>query len=841
MLGRWFKNPTLRTKMLGIAVAAALLPVLVVIALIFVKNRSLQKNLDLELRDQLKDHLGGIAKGVVALCETQHESIQGMLDAHLAVAKDVIGRRGGIRALGASERWEAKDQVSGAIRTVTLPRLGVGGTWLGHDSDTGSHALVVDEVARLVGGTCTIFQRMNPAGDMLRVATNVVSKDGRRAIGTYIPAQNPDDRPNPVVSAVLSGQTYKGRALVVDAWYETSYEPIRDASGSVIGMLYVGVRQEAVASLRRSIMQTEVGKTGYVYVLGGTGDQKGVYIISKDGKRDGENIWEAKDAAGRPFIQEIVNAALEQRDREVSLHYYPWKNQGESKARMKVAAVAYFKPWDWVIGVGAYQEDFEAAKTRMDSMVSSILWWCVLGGLLISGGIVVVASRFSGRVAGPIQELARAAERISLGDVNQSITHRSTDEVGSLSESFRRLIDYIKGVAGAADALSRGDVSVKVEPRSEKDLLSKGFQRAVDSIRGMTGEAHELTRAAQAGKLSVRANATQYQGAYAELVSGLNAALDAVVGPLHDISEALGGLASGDLTSRVTREYQGDYNEVRVAANTLADRFQQAMRQIGESSGSLAAAAEQLSAVSRTMSSSCEETSAQATAVSAAAEQVSKNVQTVAAGSEEMGASIKEIAKSASDSATVAGTAVKSVASTNATMTKLGESSAEIGKVVKVITAIARQTNLLALNATIEAARAGEIGKGFAVVANEVKELAKETAQATEDISKMIEAIQTDTSGALQAIAEIKEVIGQVNDISSSIAGAVEEQTATTNEISRNVSEAASGSSEIARNITGVALAAKSTSEGSGEVLTAATSLSRTAGELQHLVSQFRY
>jgi len=254
----------------------------------------------------------------------------------------------------------------------------------------------------------------------------------------------------------------------------------------------------------------------------------------------------------------------------------------------------------------------------------------------------------------------------------------------------------------------------------------------------------------------------------------------------------------------------------------------------------LASAAEELTATSQQMSANAEETSAQANVVSAASEQVNKNLQTVSAGTEQMGASIRDIAKNATEAAKIATSAVKLAERTNHTVSKLGDSSTEIGKVIEVITSIAQQTNLLALNATIEAARAGEAGKGFAVVANEVKELAKETAKATEDISRKIELIQTDTKGAVDAIASITAVINEVNSISSTIAAAVEQQNATTNEMARNLSEAAHGSGEIVHNIAGVAEAAQNTTRGAQDTQKAAAELARMATSLRDLVGRFK-
>ena len=414
-------------------------------------------------------------------------------------------------------------------------------------------------------------------------------------------------------------------------------------------------------------------------------------------------------------------------------------------------------------------------------------------------------------------------------------------EIEQLETSFNRYYELARGTTLRLINQETGDSVFAAIEQMRADYLTvkKSLDEFADSARGDADLAVADVKLSQKRARNLVILVMLISGVVLGVIS--YTVTRAIVKPLAEVVRVADQVANGDLTQRLEIETGDEIGQTGRALNQAFAQMGSAIKTIAENSRSLKGASEELTSVSHQMAASAEETSAQAMVVSASAEQVSHNVETVATGVEEMTASIREISDNAHDAARVATEAVEEAESTAATIARLDESSARISDVTKAITSISEQTNLLALNATIEAARAGESGKGFAVVANEVKELARETASATEEIGSRVEEIQNDTRSAVTAIGKIGTIVKRIHEIQNTIASAVEEQTATTNEISRSVTEVAGGSSEIANSISGVATGTKDTASGASVAQSAAQELADMAEVLKQLVEKFSY
>ncbi|HEX2895545.1 MAG TPA: methyl-accepting chemotaxis protein [Marmoricola sp.] len=437
------------------------------------------------------------------------------------------------------------------------------------------------------------------------------------------------------------------------------------------------------------------------------------------------------------------------------------------------------------------------------------------------------------------QQVGLSAKKLSEDSARVSKMPLSSDARTSYGEFQAAVADYLGALQTVQDGtLSDAEQAKVLGSLSQKEAtiesaIQAATEAAVTSAKATVDQADAAYSSARTWTLIVVALGLLISLALAIFV------VRSTTRPIRRVREVLDQVAEGHLEVRVGETGGAEVGEVARSLDATLDSLSSVLALVDQSADRLADASQRLTVTADGIAQNAETTAGQAHVVVSSADGVAASVDVVASGSSQMDSAIREISHNVTEASRVAGQAVNVAESTTRTVGKLGESSQEIAAVVKLINGIAEQTNLLALNATIEAARAGEAGKGFAVVATEVKELAQETARATEDISARVTAIQADTAGAVEAIGQISSVIDQINDFQATIASAVEQQTATTNEMSRNVGEAAGSSRSIATAITGLAGEAQQTTQRAAEAQQAAADLARMSAELQAAVGRF--
>jgi methyl-accepting chemotaxis protein WspA len=482
-----FASLTMKAKLIAVVSVAAVVPVVMAVVIAVVTDSRVERTMTEELENMISANLSQIARDIYGLARSTNYFLEDEVRESSMVAAEYVTTLGGF-SLGVDKAvWEVspEDAPQEKIR-LELPELQVGGAWLGRNTNKDEHSLVVDDVKRLTGEECTVYQRMNADGDMLRVASSIIREDGSRSgVGVYIPAKNAPEGMSSLISTVLGGRTFRGKVFVQGTDYMVEYMPIVDFRGEIIGMLGVGLAVEEMKSLRRAILDTKVGKTGYVWVLGGKGRDRGRYLISKDGAQDGQSVWDARDANGRFFVRDMVERAMAAAPGEVVFSRYLWQNPGDPEPRRKVAALVYYAPWDWVVGASMYEDDYFGVREKILSSLGSFRTSLVTGGVLVLAVIIPLAVVMGIRLARPIETITGISQKIASGDLHGA----DADFREFTQDCLGRPVEEID----APDA---------TPPRSETGRL-------IFAIRRMTRNLSSLVRQVRESGIQVTASATQ--------------------------------------------------------------------------------------------------------------------------------------------------------------------------------------------------------------------------------------------------------------------------------------------------------------------------------------------
>ncbi|MDB6040031.1 MAG: hypothetical protein JWM99_3872 [Verrucomicrobiales bacterium] len=600
---------SLRKKIIGVAIVAAAIPALIITLLVSFRQRIISEEIQADSATLVTNIVGASAREVYESCQLANDLLQVSLDHNLNVARSIFQKLGAVTLGPQTVDWMAYNQFTAVSSKLTVPRLSVGNDWLAPNYDLEKPSLVVDEVEKLVGGTCTIFQRINDTGDMLRVATNIRTKEGKRGIGSYIPAINSDGAPNPVVATVLQGKTYRGRAYVLNSWLMTIYEPMKDSGGKVIGMLYNGIKLESVSGVRRSITEMVVGKSGYVSVFYGSGKTQGQAVFPTQGRAEGSDFKDRKDASGRLYVRDIVAQALRLSPGHLGEYRYV-EGEGSSVENM-VVKFAYFEPWDWVVCAVAPEADFQAAQKRVQSELRNLRLFSVFGGaaaLLIG---IAMAFILGGRIANPITQLTQIAAQVAEGNLHgagelagrlesartEKVTDNESgkekrrvclkgDETDRLLESIRLMIVSLSSLVGrvkqsstqlASTATQIGAASQQQEQCvnqfgastneiaasvREISATSHALVKTMDEVTGVAAETTALANGSQSSLGSLETtmrNLVQATSSISSRLSVINEKTRAIGGVSTTISKVADQTNLLSLNAAIEAEKAGEY------------------------------------------------------------------------------------------------------------------------------------------------------------------------------------------------------------------------------------------------------------------------------------------
>lgn len=576
---------TIRGKITALGVALVLLTTGAIVGITRFQEKRIGQRVGVIIEGQARQEAGKVARNVHLMCEVMRAEVQETVSHNIRVAEDLLQRQGGINFTEEQVTWQATNQFSQLTTRLSLPKMQVGNDWLGQNRMADSPTPLVDEIKTLVGGTATVFQRMNEAGDMLRVATNVLQADGSRAIGTFIPHRQPDGVTNDVIAAVLSGKTYFGRAYVVNTWYMTAYEPIWDPTGQkVVGMLYVGEMQENVPSLRLGIRTMTVGQTGYVQVLGGSGDHLGQLQISPDPALRGNSLWDLQDSNnGRLVMRDIIAKARQLHTRDehaipVAFDRFTLQREGDALPRRRIAAISYYEPWDWVIVAVFNEDDLDTAHASVAKGLIEIVRSVVVVAVAVMLLAVVAGLILARNIIEPLKQTAAMIKGLKKGRFDQRLNLDRHDEIGEIAGAMDSFADDLQQeIQTTFEKLAQGDFTFQA-----KGLLAAPLAKANhalnDLIQEVQGIADQVARGAaeisdEAAPAEVQPEAENPAGLIADQTPAATGKICQIIKVIEEIAFQTNLLTlSAAAESNRTGEPCASLAEVAEEVRTLAAR-----------------------------------------------------------------------------------------------------------------------------------------------------------------------------------------------------------------------------------------------------------------------------
>ncbi|WP_170180193.1 Cache 3/Cache 2 fusion domain-containing protein [Desulfoglaeba alkanexedens] len=806
------------------------------------------ENLNAIFRDQVMAEMEGLVQNL----RTQHAYVLKQLNMALNLARTSVGRSD---LSTITHTWHAVNQFTQESRSVELPLLQLGAQILYPTEAFDQQVPVVDDVKKITGSTCTIFQKMNPQGDMLRVATNVENSAGARAVGTYIPAVNPDGSPNPIVATVLQGKTFQGRAFVVDDWYQTIYEPLRNASDEIIGMLYVGDRIKDLAGIQSELLKRRLGREGHFFVM----DSSGSVVIHPESSLIGRNAVESfpDSPMGKvlTLIREESTGLLEHQD---------------EKGRKGFLAYHYFKEWDWVVcaagrwddmAVGVRENAFRAFREEMEAlwnvatvqtadgerpMYTQVRFLDATGSEILK----MVEGRFSDDLG------SRAEEAWFLSAVKaESVVNSGVEIARNTGKPEMRAVVPVReyGTFQGAVVINL-DWSVvwqimKAEKHGQSGyswvcndrgvLISHPKYSLSDGVNVSESSYGDLARLVKDG-LSGNAGTGGYffEGedkfmAYKPLKVGTghylvttSMAQDELLAMVRQVTERLNRdrLKSMQWAAAVVLSMVG----VGIVAAFLFGRG--IANSISRAVEGLTEGADQVAAASGQVSASSQQLSEGASQQAASLEESSSAIEEMASMTRQNADNAKEAAQIATQSGQKFTNASTALQSLTQSMDEISKASEETQKIIKTIDEIAFQTNLLSLNAAVEAARAGEAGAGFAVVADEVRNLALRSAEAARNTAVIID-------GTVKRIREGSTLVSNVNGSFKEVKTDSEKMAELIAEIAAASQEQAEGIEQINRAILEMDQVVQQNAANAEETAAASEELTAQANQLREYVS----